>query len=372
MKNTVTLPKSLTVMSLVVVTFWGFYHARPFLIPIGLAAFLAFMMLPGLRFMRKYRFPEWAAILVSSCLLLFPFFGLVSLLIWQGQALVRDFPTIVKSIQATLNSGLQSEWGQKLHLGSELDMSALSQQFEGRAIQSIQMILTGLGAILNAGSLIALVLLFSVLMLVYRVHLRKTSERILMQSFAVQNPKILDEVVSMIEKFLAARILIFLLVAGIDSLILYIFKVRYPVLLGSFLGLMTWIPGIGFLIGLVPPILVSFATFQGFWITFGVSSALLVVSMIEGNILTPKMVGSRLNINALATFVGLFGGGLLWGVWGMFLSIPILGILRITLTAAPSLRPWGDLLAEKSQEDDVSSSSSQNTKVGNLSNSVLR
>ena len=117
--------------------------------------------------------------------------------------------------------------------------------------------------------------------------------------------------------------------------------------MGSFLGVLTAVPAIGFIIGVIPPLLVSLANGFGLFKTGAIFLALVVVSIIEGNYMTPKMVGGSLNINALAVFVGLFAGGLIWGVWGMFLSIPVLGILRIVFHAAPALQPWSELLAER-------------------------
>jgi len=349
--GTVLLPRGLTILSLLVVTFWGISEAQTFLIPICIAALLAFLMAPLVRVMRSSGFPEWSAITVSSILLVLPFLTLFSVLVWQGQALARDFPSIMAALNRWISAFVHSSALRKLHvqLPPDLNIYALLQRLEGSAMQGVQFLITGLGAVLGAGSQLALILLFAVLMLASRRHLRLSSERILKQTMATANPQILDEVIVLIEKFLIARLLIVVIVAAVDTAILVAFDVDYSLLLGSFLGVMTLIPVIGFLIGVLPPLVVSLALGHGMWQTLGLFLALLVISFVEGNILTPKMVGGRLNINALTTFVGLFGGGLLWGMWGMFLSIPVLGILRITFYAAPSLRPWGELLAEKEE-----------------------
>lgn len=363
MKSSVgTLPRGLTVTCLLIITIWGLSEARSFLIPISISAILAFTMMPLVRLMRQYRFPEWSAIGVSSLLLLLPFLMVVSVLIWQGQALIRDFPTIMNGINRLLSGFFESEFAKKLHVSAETNLLALIQRFEGHAGQGLQFLIAGLGAVVGVGSDFLLILLFAVLMLANRKHLRICGEGILKHSFKVEDPYILDQVTALIEKFLVARLLIVLIVAGVDTALLIGFRVQYAFLLGSFLGITTLIPAIGFVIGVIPALILSLVIGNSGFQTLGLFLSLLAISAIEGNLLTPKMVGARLNINALSTFVGLFAGGLLWGIWGMFLSIPVLGILRITFNEASSLQPWGELLADKRERIGISLTSGANQK----------
>jgi predicted PurR-regulated permease PerM len=347
MRSVVTLPRGLTTVSLLVVTLWGVSQAQDFLIPISISAILAFMMMPLVRVMRRYRFPEWSAIAASTLLLILPFLSFVSLLVWQGQAFIRDFPHIMVGINQVLLRFVNSEWGQRLHISPEFNLLALVQKFEGSAGQGVQLLISGLGAVLGAGTHLLLVLLFAVLMLVSRRHIRASMEEILKRSFNLEQPRLLDEISELIERFLVARLLIVLIVGGIDAGILIFFHVEYAVLLGTFLGVMTLIPAVGFIIAALPPLVVSLAMGNTVLKTLGMFLSLVGVSAIESHLLTPKMVGGRLNINILSTFMGLFAGGLLWGIWGMFISIPVLGILRIVFTLTPSLQPWGELLEDR-------------------------
>jgi predicted PurR-regulated permease PerM len=342
-------PGGLAVFCLLVISLWGIAEAQPFLIPISIAALLAFTMSPFVRVLRRLHFPEWSAIIISAILLVLPFLSLLYVLIWQGQALVKDFPFLTETINRSIINLVKSELGQKLHLAKDLDVHVLVRRLEVSATQGIQFVITGFGALLGAGSQLALILLFAVLMLASRGHLQRCSEKILRETLSVENPQILEDVIALVEKFLIARLLIVLIVGGIDTTILVFFNIEYAFLLGCFLGVMTLIPAVGFILAVAPPIIVSFAMNKSILVTLTMTGALFVISIIEGNVLTPKMVGKRLNINALFTFIGLFGGGLLWGIWGMFLSIPVMGVIRILCNAAPSLKPWGELLAEKDE-----------------------
>ncbi len=354
------MPRALIITCLLIVLFWGIDRAQAFFIPIIISALLSLMMAPLVRRMHLHRFPEWSAIALSSTLLLLPFFFFGYILFWQIQSLINDFPSIMSALDRMATQLINSPFGQRLHLSRDIDISALIKRLEGSAVQGAHFLISSLSALLGAGSQIALVLLFSILMLASRKHLRTSAEKILTQSMSVKNPNILDDVVKLIEDFLIARILIVAIIAGIDFGVLYSFGIQYSFLLASLLGIMTLLPAIGFIIGVIPPLIFSFANGNGFIKTLILFLCLLFMSIIEGNVLTPKMVGGKLNINALTTFIGLFAGGLIWGIWGMFLSIPILGILRIVFNAAPHLQPWGDLMAEKSSNSV--STKSQKTK----------
>lgn len=352
------------VSALLVVVVWGLAQASPLLVPLSISALLAFLLAPLVRAMRRARVPELLAITISAILLLLPFSALGYLLVKQGTALSRDFPRIVTSLDAFLGNFSSTWLGQKLQLESDINVSRITDRLAASAGQGLEILLAGLGALLNAGSQTALVLLYTVLMLAARGHLRRSFERILARNRSLEAAFMLDEIAVLIERFLIARSAIVAIIAAADLLILVAFKIKYAFLLASFLGVMTLVPAIGFILAVIPPIIVSVAQGHGLISTLGLTGALLTMSAIEGNVLTPKLVGKSLNINALATFVGLFAGALLWGVWGMLLSIPILGILRIAFSRDPALAPWGELLADK-PANGSSTTAFQSSRAGN-------
>ena len=340
-------PRGLGNAALLVVLFWGINAAELFLVPVCVAAMLAFLLAPLVRLLKAARAPEWLAITASAILLLLPFSVIGIMLIDQGQALIRDFPRIVRSLDRMLSSFSNSAIAHQLNLSAVVDLTTLTNRLAQRAGQGIQILLTGLGALLNAGSITALVLLFTVLMLAARTHLRQSGETILARAQYVEAAAVLDEVSLLIERFLLSRVFIVLIIGGADLVILLAFGIGYAALLAAFLGVMTLVPAIGFILAVIPPIVVALTTGHSPLATVLLVGALFVMSIIEGNVLTPKMAGKSINLNVMTTFVGLFAGSLLWGLWGMFLAIPIMGIVRIAFSASPGTAAWGDLMSDK-------------------------
>lgn len=333
-----------------IVILWGLSVGRDFLIPLCIAALLSFLVLPVFRFLIKFGLPSWIAVTLGTVLLLLPFLLTGYMLVRQGQTLVRDFPQISKSLQQMVARFSQSDVAHKFHLEESLSLSVLSEKVGESASASAHFIASGLRALLETGSQFVLVFILTILMVALRKHLRVTSEKLIARFENIHGANMLDAVVSLIEQFLLARMVIVVAVTLLSWLVVALFGVPYSFLLGAVVGILTLIPELGFVISLVPVIAVAAATGHSLLSVTGLGCAIFVIHLIEANVVSPKLVGHKLNINVLAGFIGLFGGGLLWGVWGMFLSVPILGVLRIVLSAAPALQPWGELLSEREDQ----------------------
>jgi predicted PurR-regulated permease PerM len=221
------------------------------------------------------------------------------------------------------------------------------EKLSASAADVLRIAMNSLGRIAGATSQILLIFVFTVLMVSSRRHLRRAGERILAMSSLSRPDVVLNESTSLIGRFLLARFAIVLIVGAVDVVVLKLFGIPYYILLGGFLGLLTLLPAIGFILAVIPPVIVSLASGHGLLNTVLMVLPLAGMSCADTYFLTPKMVGNRLNISSLASFVGIFAGGLLWGISGMLLSIPILGVMRVVFGATPGLEPWGDLLMDK-------------------------
>jgi len=326
-----------------VVIIWGLKAAEPFLIPLFLAALLSFLMSPLVGYLESKKIPEWLAVTFSSVLLFLPVVALGSLLLHEGSVLIRDYPIIINAVRSHLDSWENSSFSQRFNLTQYFDIRSLTERFSEDAGKTVATVLAGIKAVAEASIHFFIILFFSILMLACRKNLRKSAERLMLY------PKTLNAIIILIEKFLLTRIGLAVCVALIDVAILKICGSRYCILFGFILGFSTFIPAIGFILGIIPP-LVSSIAFENPPVATGVMLSLLyIVSSVEGHFVTPKFLGKQLNLNLFVTFLGLFAGELLWGIWGMVLSIPMLGILRIILAATPEYRVWSDAMAERTE-----------------------
>jgi predicted PurR-regulated permease PerM len=343
-----TQPKSIAlILASSVVIVWGLIEAKGFIIPVIVAALLALMLMPLIRIMKRARIPETAAVCLATLVLILPFIGLASVVVTESQKLVTEWPTIKASAQSGYNSLATNQYVSRYHLADKLSLNDLFAKVGERASEGVTVAITSLGVLFHVGSNIGLVLFFAVMMLFARGHIRQGFERILAAKNSYRGPAVLDASVEVLEQFLAARLLIILFVAVADFVILAAAGVPYAVVLALLQGVMTLVPVFGFVVGLIPVAIVAAAyQFSAFGIV-GLLVGLWAISSFQDHFMAPKLIGQKLNLNFFITYLALFAGEKMWGIWGMFLAIPILGVIRVVLNASEEYQAWGQLIQER-------------------------
>ena len=128
--------------------------------------------------------------------------------------------------------------------------------------------------------------------------------------------------------------------------ILMLFGIKHALLIGITFAILNLIPYLGALIGNLIGILLTLTTSQEIWQIWAVLGTIAAVQFLDNNILMPKIVGSKVKVNALASIVGIVIGGTVAGISGMFLSIPVMAVLKIIFDKTDHLRQWGILLGD--------------------------
>jgi predicted PurR-regulated permease PerM len=138
-------------------------------------------------------------------------------------------------------------------------------------------------------------------------------------------------------------------VAALNSFGLLILGIEYAILIGVIGALLNLIPYIGGLVAISIPMLVAIATkspADALWVFV----LYMLVQEFDNNFIVPKIVASRVKINALASIVVVLIGGAMWGVAGMFLSIPLTAIVKVIFDRITPLKPFGFLLGDNQHE----------------------
>jgi predicted PurR-regulated permease PerM len=120
----------------------------------------------------------------------------------------------------------------------------------------------------------------------------------------------------------------------------------YAILLGVLAAVLNIIPYIGVMVGSLFPVAIALLTKDSVMVAAGALAVCVVVQFVDNNFITPKVVGSSVNLNPLATLLILIAGGLVWGVAGMMLFIPLLGMLKVVFDNVEKLKPYGYLIGE--------------------------
>lgn len=157
---------------------------------------------------------------------------------------------------------------------------------------------------------------------------------------------IVSETKSVVQHYLVGLVIETVLVAILNSAGLLLLGIEYAILIGITGALLNLIPYIGGLVAVAIPVMVALVTKDSPWFFLYVIGVYYTVQLIDNNYIVPRIVASKVRINALVSIVVVLAGGALWGVGGMFLSIPLIAIVKVICDHVESLQAIGFLLGD--------------------------
>jgi predicted PurR-regulated permease PerM len=159
----------------------------------------------------------------------------------------------------------------------------------------------------------------------------------------------------MVHSYIVGLLIVITIIAVLNIVGLLALGIKYAVFLGILSAALTVIPYIGIIIGAALPVLVALITKDSLLYPLGVMAIFAFVQFLEGNFITPNIIGSKVNVNPLAAIVALIIGGKIWGIIGMIMAIPMCGILKIMFSHYPRLKPYAILLQSTNKDDEEKS-----------------
>ncbi|MAE83286.1 MAG: AI-2E family transporter [Flammeovirgaceae bacterium] len=150
------------------------------------------------------------------------------------------------------------------------------------------------------------------------------------------------------QKYLTGMGLLMLILGTLNTIGLLIVGIDYAFFFGFLAAILAIIPYIGTFLGGLLPTLYAFMTYDSYWYPIGVIIVFWFVQTLEGNFLSPKIVGGNLNLNAMTALVSLIAGGFLWGISGMILFLPFMAIFKVFCENYEELQPIAELMSDQS------------------------
>jgi predicted PurR-regulated permease PerM len=145
-------------------------------------------------------------------------------------------------------------------------------------------------------------------------------------------------------KYLGGRIILTAILGTIYAIGFSVFGLPNAFPLAVLAGALSIIPYLGNIIGAFIAIAFGIATGEGFTALFGVIGTMAVAQVLENNVLQPWIIGSQVNMNPLFTFTSIIAFGLIWGVSGTIVAVPLVSILKQVFHHIPSLHPIAYLM----------------------------
>ncbi|WDF53941.1 AI-2E family transporter [Mucilaginibacter sp. KACC 22063] len=341
----VTVKRSIELMGLALIGFI-FIVGQGIIMPLLMAFFISLMLLPVMRFFRKFKTPEILAIFLPI-LALFIFLGLI---IWffssQIGALIADLPQIKKNVSQHL--GALSTWiAEKFKYSANEQLKFIDEQ-SNKMLNSAGSILSSMvGSIGNVLLFFGLIPIYIYLILLYKNLLM----RFIFMWFDEKDHTTVEEGLkaseSIIKSYLIGLLIQITYITILLGAILFFFGIKHALLIGVIFAFLNLIPYLGALIGNILGVLITLASSQEILPIFIVLGAIAVVQFLDNNILMPRIVGSKVKINALAAIVGVILAGTMGGISAMFLALPIIAVLKIIFDRSEQFKQWGVLLGDE-------------------------
>ncbi|MES2062819.1 MAG: AI-2E family transporter [Bacteroidota bacterium] len=303
----------------------------------------AVLLLPVSNFFeKKCRLPRSASSFLAILLLVAFVGGIMYLIGSQITSIANDWPMLqgqVKDSIANLQDWVQSTF----HINAHKQLTYVNSTADKIMASGTAVLGTTFGAVSSLVLFYVFILIFTFFILFYR----RLLFRFITWVFSDENKTIVVDIVENVQKILRQYILGLMIemviVAGMAITIFYIIGIKYAALLGIIVGVFNIIPYIGIFSALLLSTVVTFAT-GTISQTLTVAACTIGIHAVDANFLLPAVVGSKVRLNALISFIGIIIGEMIWGLSGMFLSIPILAIFKIIFDRIESLKPWGYLL----------------------------
>ncbi|ARS35038.1 AI-2E family transporter [Pontibacter actiniarum] len=324
--------------------------ARDFLYPISMAVLFAYLLYPVEKKLEQWGVPRILANFITIITAVGVFSGLLILLYMQLSSFLTDFPAMQDKALSNLDR-LQRTIDQRFGDSSPQNKHWLrTQVVEGLELSS-SFLSELLMATTNTLVKFGLMPVYVFLALYYR---NKVENFIYRQLPSYQHSKAqqeINEISNVTKHYMAGVVIVILILCVINTTGLLLIGVEYAILLGILSAFMNFIPYFGTLIGGAIPLLYTFVIQGDPNKALAVLGFFLVVQFTENNILTPNITGGKVNINPMFTILSIIVGGMIWGLPGMFVAVPYLGMFKIYCDHNPDLSSWSFMLGTEGTEE---------------------
>jgi len=333
---------SLTLIGMIALGFL-IRQGKEVLDPIIFGFLFAILLLPLSNFFEKrFKLPRSASSFLSIILMTAFIGGIFYLVGSQISNLADDWPMLKKQI-AQSTDDLQ-QWVQSAFHINMQKQAAYVHNATTKIIDSGSAVVgTTFGAVSSLLLFYIFIFVFTFLIMFYRRLLLRFLLYVFDEEYQPVVMDIVENIQSILRKYILGLLLEMFIVACVACTLFWIIGIKYAALLGIITGLFNIIPYIGIFTALLLSTTITFATgapSHAFYVALSVIS----IHAVDSNFLLPLVVGSKVRLNALITFVGIVLGEMIWGLSGMFLSIPMIAIFKIIFDRVEGLKPWGFLL----------------------------
>jgi predicted PurR-regulated permease PerM len=332
-------------------------YMQSVLIPCVVAALLFYALDPAVDWLQRRHVPR----AIGAGLLIILTVSTVSVLVYslQGQAdvVIDQLPAGARKLAATLQKkpGAEPSAVEKVQQAADTLQTSDKRAprgvvrvlVEDEGFQASDLLWSSSFELLSAANSLVMVLFLTYFMLLSdQLFKRKLVEIVGTRSQKKITVSVLENIAGQIERFLVLQILASGLVAVVTWAALRAVGLQQAALWGLLAGIFNSIPYYGPLLVTAGLSIVGFLQFGTLGMTAAVGGVSLLITTLEGSLLTPMLMGRASSMNQVAVFAGLLFWSWVWGIWGMLLAVPMMMVIKVVCDHVEALQPVGHLLGD--------------------------
>jgi len=329
----------LVLLALVIIEF------QNIIMPMLMGLVAAIALLPIYRFFVRGKIPDTISIFLTMLLMVIVLMLIVFFITLQLQPLIYNFSIIKLNILNHIN--VISNWlSDKIGISIVQQTEIVKQQTNNFIDSAGNYFNDAMSSITTTLIFFGLFPIYTFLILYYKNLLRRF---LLMWFNEVENTQVAEtikSIESIIQSYIVGLLIQFTYMTILLGGALMLFGINYALLIAVIFAMLNLIPYIGAFIGNIIGVLLTLSYSPHLNPVFTVLIAISIVQFLDNNILMPSIVGSKIRINALVSLFGVFIGGALAGISGMFLSLPLMAVFKVVFDHTKEFKKWGVLFGD--------------------------
>jgi predicted PurR-regulated permease PerM len=321
----------------------GLRAAGPILIPLAFSFLLALLLYPMCKMLERRRVPRGLAIIVAILVMITVLGALLLLVMSQLIGFSGELPEMTARLETAI-FGLQDKIETQTGLSPESQISWLTAKVQEFAENSGDLLGSIVQPTLTFLAAVGLIPFYVFFILFYRDHLKEFVFRVTKPDEHENVVVIMKKTQKVIQHYLSGIFTVMVILAVLNTSALLIIGIKHAVFFGVFAAMLTIIPYIGVFIGSSLPIVYSLAMSDTYWTPVLVYLTFTAIQTLEGNVITPNIVGNKVSINPLVAIIALVIGAHVWGIVGMIIFVPFVAMLKVAFDNIESMKPYGLLL----------------------------
>jgi predicted PurR-regulated permease PerM len=335
-----------------IILFALLYLGQEILKPLAFACLVALLLISPCKFFERQGFPRGVSALISMLLASIVFVVVFYFISNSIVSFRKDLPMMIQNINQSI---LQLEvWAQKTFHITKQNMQDFVQSSSDEILPSTSSIINQTVTTVTSLFFLGIIIFITTfLLLLYRGLIVAFFMDLFADNYAKNITSVFSKIQFVIRGYIVGLLIEMIIIAAAYTAAFLFLGVKYALLLAVIGAILNIIPYLGVIITCVLTALITLTTDSPATVIWAVVS-IIIIHMIDSNILSPKIIGSRVKINALASIIGVITGSALWGLPGTFMAMPIIAIMKVVFEEIEPLRPFAIIIGDDTEVKSLS------------------